>query len=134
MDQVALNIARIYSQGLNPFRFSLSVQLRGQAPGSEGQLDEAAAGGDHDQDGRARKGIHEGQTEGNQRVYDTRKFPYWNGNLCSTANSLITAEKHKKSLPGGGEDSWDFSFYSSSAFSRNMPISFRLDGPKKAKF
>ena len=40
------------------------VQFRGKAARSEGKLDEAAAGGDHDQDGGARQGFHEGQTEG----------------------------------------------------------------------
>ena len=41
-----------------------AVQFRGEAAGSEGELDEASAGGDDDQDGGARQGIHEGQTEG----------------------------------------------------------------------
>ena len=43
---------------------AVSVQLCGQAAGSEGELDEEAAGGDHDQDGCTRQGIHEGQTVG----------------------------------------------------------------------
>ena len=53
---------------LNFFHFEfppiIAVQFRGKAPGSEGKLDEAATGGDYDQDGGARQGVHEGQTEG----------------------------------------------------------------------
>ena len=41
-----------------------AVQFRWEAAGSEGELDEASAGGDDDQDGGARQGVHEGQTEG----------------------------------------------------------------------
>ena len=41
-----------------------SVQFRGKAARSEGKFDEAATGGDHDQDGGARQGFHEGQAEG----------------------------------------------------------------------
>ncbi len=42
-----------------------AVQFCGQAPGSEGQLYEAPAGGHNDQDGGARKGVHEEQATSN---------------------------------------------------------------------
>ncbi len=41
-----------------------SVQLCWEASGPQGQLDEAPAGGDDDQDGRAGKGVHEEQAAG----------------------------------------------------------------------
>ena len=45
-----------------------AVQFRGEAAGSEGELDEASAGGDDDKDGGTRQRVHEGQTEGRSNV------------------------------------------------------------------
>ena len=44
------------------------VQLRGEAAGSEGELDEAAAGRHHDEDGGARAGVNAEQAAGT-RMY-----------------------------------------------------------------
>ncbi len=49
------------------FLVFFAVQLRGEAAGPEGELDEATPGGDHDQDGGAGQGIHEGQAEGKKK-------------------------------------------------------------------
>ena len=56
-------------QGCQFHAVSFAVQFRWKAAGSERELDEASSGGDHDEDGGARQGLHEGQTKG--------EFPMW---------------------------------------------------------
>ena len=55
-------------------RILFPVQFRGKAAGSEGELDEAAAGRHHDEDGCARQGIHAEQAAGrdSMRLYRVR--------------------------------------------------------------
>ena len=83
-----------------------SVQFRGEAVGSEGKLDEAAAGRHDDENGRARQGIHAEQATGEDLI-DFRRIDGFYFAATSAQHVLFTLPMVFKTnciivLEGGG--------------------------------